>query len=218
MSNAPNIHVLVAHADCIMGEALSLLVSAQDDMRMIGLLSDIADVYVSVKDLEPDVLLVGADEWLTELPVVLGEVGEVSPSTRMIVFGKVRPNQPLHGLVTLPASAFLFNTEDLAEVMFAVRAVAANPSRQLILAPKRVTAGFLSGDEIPLTAQEKKILVLAARGLGNKQIASRMHLAEGTVKRHLHSVYHKLGATSRSDAVRSALSHGWINVHDITRD
>jgi DNA-binding NarL/FixJ family response regulator len=218
MTAAPDVHVVVAHADRIVGEALSVLVSAHDDMRMIRLLTDIAEIHVSVKDLEPDVLLIGADEWFTELPGLLDEVGEVSPSTRTIVFGKVRPNQALHGLVTLPASAFLINTLDWAEVMFAVRTVAANPSRQLILAPARITASFFASDRIPLTTQEKKILLLAARGLGNKQIATRMHLAEGTVKRHLHSVYHKLGATSRSDAVRSALSHGWIDVHDITRD
>jgi DNA-binding NarL/FixJ family response regulator len=218
VSAVRDISVVVAHADCIVGEALALLVSAQDDMRMVGLCGDAGEISASVREWEPDVLLVGSDEWSGVLPAVLTEVGAESPATRAIVFGKVGPHQSLRCLARSRVAACLFNTEDWAEVLFAVRTVAANPNRQLILAPSLIANGFFGGDEIPLTAQEKNILVLAARGLGNKQIASRMHLAEGTVKRHLHSVYHKLEATSRSDAVRSALGHGWIDVHDITRD
>jgi hypothetical protein len=82
------------------------------------------------------------------------------------VFGKVGPNQSLRGLAASGVAACLFNTEDWAEVLFAVRTVVANPNRQLILAPSFVANGLFSGDDIPLTAQEKKILVLAARGLG----------------------------------------------------
>jgi DNA-binding NarL/FixJ family response regulator len=218
MSGAPEIHVAVAHADGIVGEALSLLVAAQDDMRLAAQLSELAEICVTIKEREPDVLIVGADEWSAELPKVLAQVAEVSPATRTILIGKVSPSRPLPDLAVLRVSAFLLNTDDWAEVVFAVRTVGANPNRHLILAPSYVTAALFTGEEIPLTAQQKKILVLAARGLGNKQIASRMHLAEGTVKRHLHSVYHKLGATSRSAAVRSALGNGWIHLHDITRD
>jgi DNA-binding NarL/FixJ family response regulator len=218
MSAAPEIQVAVAHADGIVGEALSLLVAAQDDMRLAVQLNEITEICVAVKEREPDVLIVGSDEWSGELPRVLARVGEVSPATRTILIGKVNPARPLPGLAALRASAFLLNTDDWAEVVFAVRMIGANPDRHLILAPAYVTAALFGGEEIPLTAQQKKILVLAARGLGNKQIASRMHLAEGTVKRHLHSVYHKLGATSRSAAVRFALGNGWIQLHEITCD
>jgi DNA-binding NarL/FixJ family response regulator len=46
--------------------------------------------------------------------------------------------------------------------------------------------------------------------MSNAQIASRLHLTEATVKRHLHSIFTKLGAVSRIDAVSKAISASLI--------
>ena len=67
-----------------------------------------------------------------------------------------------------------------------------------------------------LSERESEIVVLAARGHSNHQIATELNLAEGTVKRHLANVYAKIGVRSRSEAVRTALVEQWIGVHDIT--
>jgi DNA-binding NarL/FixJ family response regulator len=69
-----------------------------------------------------------------------------------------------------------------------------------------------------LSARELEILLLAARGLSNRQIATRVHLAEGTVKRHLTNTYHKMGVGSRGEATRMALYEEWITIHDVTDD
>jgi two-component system nitrate/nitrite response regulator NarL len=57
-----------------------------------------------------------------------------------------------------------------------------------------------------LSAMELEILLLAARGLSNYQIASSLSLAEATVKRHLANVYNKIGVSSRGEAARKALT------------
>jgi DNA-binding NarL/FixJ family response regulator len=54
------------------------------------------------------------------------------------------------------------------------------------------------------------LLDLASRALSNRQIATRMCLTEATVKRHLRSVFAKLGAGSRLDAVNRAVATGLI--------
>jgi len=59
-----------------------------------------------------------------------------------------------------------------------------------------------------LTPQELRILRLVGRGLGNKEIAREIHVAETTVRSHLKHVYGKLGLASRSEAIRYALQHG----------
>ena len=69
-----------------------------------------------------------------------------------------------------------------------------------------------------LSARELEILLLASRGLSNRQIATRAHLAEGTVKRRLTNTYHKLGVGSRGQATRKALYEGWITIQDVTDD
>jgi DNA-binding NarL/FixJ family response regulator len=58
-----------------------------------------------------------------------------------------------------------------------------------------------------------EILLLDARGLSNEQIASTLHLAEATVKRHLANAYEKMGVSSRSGPARVALGHLGRLVH-----
>ena len=60
------------------------------------------------------------------------------------------------------------------------------------------------------------MLVLAARGLSNRHIAEELHLSESTVKRHLANVYQKVGVSSRTEAVRTAVMEQWIGLHEIT--
>jgi len=67
-----------------------------------------------------------------------------------------------------------------------------------------------------LSARQLEILLLTARGLSNRQIASRLYLAEGTVKRHLANTYKKMEVGSRSEAMRKALQEDWITIGDIS--
>ena len=62
----------------------------------------------------------------------------------------------------------------------------------------------------PLTDREAEILSLLATGLANKQIAIELGISEHTVKFHVSSIYAKLNATNRTQAVREGLRNGWI--------
>ena len=63
---------------------------------------------------------------------------------------------------------------------------------------------------------KREVLVLAARGLSNEQIAGELHLATTTFRRHLANVYRKIGVRSRTEAVRKALLEQWIVHPEIT--
>jgi DNA-binding NarL/FixJ family response regulator len=67
-----------------------------------------------------------------------------------------------------------------------------------------------------LSERETEIVVLAARGFSNHQIARSLHISEPTVERHLANVYAKIGVGSGSEAVRMALMEQWIGLTDIT--
>ncbi len=62
----------------------------------------------------------------------------------------------------------------------------------------------------PLTERETEVLQLLAQGLSNKQIAVRLYISEHTVKFHVSSVYGKLGATNRAEAVRLGVQRGLV--------
>jgi ATP/maltotriose-dependent transcriptional regulator MalT len=84
--------------------------------------------------------------------------------------------------------------------------------------PREMLEEAEGGAEGVLSARELEILLLAARGLSNRQIATRVHITEGTVKRHLHNCYHKMEVGSRGEAVRAALLHEWITISDISEE
>jgi DNA-binding NarL/FixJ family response regulator len=69
-----------------------------------------------------------------------------------------------------------------------------------------------------LSTREMEVLLLAARGLSNNQIARAVELAEGTIKRHLSNAYEKMAVHSRGEAVRRALSEGWVTIREITEE
>lgn len=56
----------------------------------------------------------------------------------------------------------------------------------------------------PLTPREREVIGLVAEGLTNAQIARRLWISAGTVRRHLENVYEKLGVHTRTAAVRAA--------------
>jgi DNA-binding CsgD family transcriptional regulator len=66
-------------------------------------------------------------------------------------------------------------------------------------------------------AREMEILHLAADGLSNHQVASRLHVAESSIRRHLANTYEKLEVNSRSETIRKALAERWITIQKITK-
>lgn len=64
----------------------------------------------------------------------------------------------------------------------------------------------------PLTPRERTVLALVADGLGNREIGHELEISEHTVKFHLASIFGKLGASSRTEAVRRGLRLGLIEI------
>ena len=64
----------------------------------------------------------------------------------------------------------------------------------------------------PLSAREQEVLAFLALGRSNKEIASQLTISEHTVKFHLASLFQKLNASSRSEAVTNGLRRGWVSL------
>ena len=103
------------------------------------------------------------------------------------------------GLVTLHPSA-----------MESLRAAGAEVRSSLDAPPPLVGSRASAAVSAELTPRETEVLRMLAEGLSNKQIAARLAISEHTVKFHVASVYEKLGATSRTEAVRLGVRRGLI--------
>lgn len=115
------------------------------------------------------------------------------------------------GVVPLDASAL--------QLQASIQAVA----QELVILPKvhmqrlydnRVLTEVRNNEQFDetLTAREHEVLDLVGQGLSNKLIARQLQISEHTVKFHVSSISSKLGASSRTDAVRRGLRHGLITL------
>lgn len=126
----------------------------------------------------------------------------------------------VQGLTELPVQAWGLLPEDATpeELTMAVQAL----HQGLTIAPAEMLAEFYTPsllDGIPqatsqaeevLTDREIEVLQLLAQGLANKQIAQVLNISTHTVKFHVSSIYNKLGATNRTEAVRNGVQRGLI--------
>ena len=79
-------------------------------------------------------------------------------------------------------------------------------------AAKRPDAAIAELNAETLTAREQEVLSHAADGLGNRAIGERLGISEHTVKFHLASIYGKLAASNRTEAVQAALRRGLLEI------
>lgn len=157
---------------------------------------------------KPDVLVVDLEMWGAWLAEEMAKLRELSPKTQVVGVTRIDSPKQAHELLAAGASAYLGRSASLEDLLLAVRG-ASDPQR------KGTTMTVVSREAVELSDRELQILSGAAHGLSNSEIASRLHVSEATVKRHLANVYKKMGVHSRGEATRKALQEGWITAWDI---
>jgi DNA-binding NarL/FixJ family response regulator len=70
----------------------------------------------------------------------------------------------------------------------------------------------------PISAREREVLLLAAKGLSGKEIASKLFISERTVQTHLASIYDKLGARNKTESMLLALKYGVVMLEELLDD
>jgi DNA-binding NarL/FixJ family response regulator len=161
----------------------------------------------------PDVVLVDLDI-PGEDPAVT--IRRLQRSCGSFMIGLSAYDNPLvvQEVLGLGLSGYLLKTITIEELASTIRGVcrraAADDGRVTVSVSRTSLAQAGDGSADPLSDREKEILLRVAEGLSNAQIGSLLHITEGTVKRHLRTVFIKLGAVSRIDAVNKAVAKNVI--------
>ncbi len=135
---------------------------------------------------------------------------DISPAPKVVIVTMFEEPRYMRDLMELGASAYLLKSITVEHLTEAVRAAVLDPEGQNVVVgmPRAMAELARDGTGGVLSVREMEILVLVARGLSNRQIASLLTVSEGTVKRHLANAYPKMGVTSSRGAVRKALFEG----------
>jgi two-component system, NarL family, response regulator LiaR len=213
------IRVLVADDHPVVREGLVAMLRTQPDFEIVGEAATGREVLDLVARRDPDVLLLDLEMPDVDGVSVLRQLRESSSRTRAIVFTVFDTDDRIIAAVEAGAAGYLLKGVPRSEIFAAVRAVHAGGSLlEPVVASKVLRhvrdVGSRAGDAErsgpALTARERSVLELIARGRSNKQIAAALAITERTVKFHVSSIFAKLGAGNRADAVSRAVQAGLI--------
>ncbi|HLL57839.1 MAG TPA: response regulator transcription factor [Rubrobacteraceae bacterium] len=166
-----------------------------------------AGSFAGPETLAADIVVVAGDEALEEADAGNG-------AQAILLLSHDDRSVPI--LRSLAASGWGIVTPDASaeELSAAVASVA----RGLVLFTRTMAERLLGGNmaleelDEPLTAREREVLDLLGRGLSNKMIGRELSISEHTVKFHVSSVYAKLGASNRTEALSLGARHGLISL------
>jgi DNA-binding NarL/FixJ family response regulator len=213
------IRVLLADDQELVRVGLRTLLNSEDDLTVVGDAADGLRAVELARQLRPDVVLMDV-----RMPGVDGieaarRIG-ADPSiagTRIIVLTTFEIDEYVFEALRIGASGFLIKDTKPAELVRAVRLVAAGDA---LLSPS-VTRRVL--DELAsrpgrqarphpqlelLTDREREVVVLAAEGLSNEEIAGRLTISPATARTHVSRAILKLGARDRAQLVAFAYRSG----------
>jgi len=206
------IRILVVDDHPIVRDGLVTVLQDQADLQVVGSVGTAEVAVALAARLHPDIVLLDLElpgmDGVAAMPRLL----EAAPTARVIVFTAYDTDEQVFGAIQAGARGYLLKGADVAEIVRAIHNVHDGGSH---LAP-RVAARVLGAVGAPrrsptrLSAREREVLQLLAQGLATKQIARSLGVTERTVKFHVASIFAKLGATNRAQAVALAAQHNLL--------
>jgi DNA-binding NarL/FixJ family response regulator len=214
---ATRVHLADDHT--MFREGLEAILAAREGIEVVGSTSTGDEAAEQVARTRPDVIVTQLDMQPKTAEEIIEGLRSASPDSRIVILTLWDNLRYLQALSQMAIDAMMHKSSSAEELIATVGAVSRDPGggNAVISIPRDLLQRL--GDEPMggLSERETEVVVLAARGLSNRQISRELHVAEATVKRHLANIYQKVGVRSRNEAVRKALMEQWIGIHEITR-
>lgn len=208
------IRVLIADDHAVVRQGLRMFLELQEDIEVVGEAADGEQALAAVAALLPDVVLMDLVMPRLDGVAAIERLRALAPATRAIVLTSFLDEDKVLPAVRAGAAGYLLKDVDPAELVRAIRMVDGGEALLHPAVAARVLRE-LAGDEDArakrheqLTAREREVLALLARGRANKAIAFELGVAEKTVKTHVGNILGKLGLSDRTQAALYAVRAG----------
>jgi len=218
-----NIRVLLADDHPAFLEGLKRYLGDQDGLEVVGEARDGEEAVSLARDLQPDVAIMDIS-----MPVVNGieaasQIKEAFPDIAVLILSAYYDEPYVISAMQAGATGYLVKTVDIGEIAAAVRALYAGETvldakateaviKRLSASPSEVSIGEASQE---LHQREMEVLLLAAKGMSNKEIAQELSISIHTVQTHLSNIFTKLGVSSRTEAALFSLRKGWLTLDEL---
>jgi DNA-binding NarL/FixJ family response regulator len=221
---AAPVRTLLVEDHDIVREGTRRLLERAEGVDIVGEAGDGESAVRLAHDLLPDIVIMDV-----RMPMLNGleatrRIKAQHPEIKVLVLSAYEDDEFVFPLLEAGADGYLLKTTNGSEL---VRAIHAIVEGQSVLDPHITgkVVSHLTGRRAPLggttpgqgyvealTEREIQVLQAVADGLSNKEIAEALTLSTYTVQVHLRNIFGKLGVSSRTGAVTSALRQGWVRL------
>jgi len=228
VSTEARIRIVIAEDQALVRRGTALLLSLEPDMEVVGLASDGVEAVALAQSLHPDIILMDLHMPRKGGVAATREISQLIPGTQVLVLTTLNDDETVFEAVRAGAHGYLLKDATEEELLETIRALRRGESRLTPQIARKVMDQFrrlalssnysnlaqgVSTDALrndpasrspapvieTLTEKEEKILNLITEGRSNRQIASALYLAEGTVKNYVSRIMEKLHASTRTE-------------------
>jgi two-component system response regulator DevR len=209
------IRVLIVDDHELVRVGLRTLLTTDPQIEVLGEAATGAQAIAMAREQQPDVVLLDAHLPDFSGPDVCRRLRAAVPAAVVAMLTTFTDDELVRDSVRAGAQGYLLKDIAQLDLSRSIQALARGEAvidshvAPLVLAAARQNDGGTAG-EPPLSARQREVLQLVAQGLSNREIASRMHLSEPTIKGYVEEILLHLGARNRVHAAILATKHGWI--------
>ena len=210
------VKILLADDHPLTRSGIAEFVKREGTFSLVAEAEDGVKAWDLIRELKPDVALLDIRMPGLDGVTVAQKVKAENLNTAIIMLTSYDAQQYVIASLRAGARGFVLKTVSPKELTTAISTVAKGG---LYLDPE-VASVMGNQDFIPeqLSAREREVLLLAAKGLSSKEVARRLFISERTVQTHLASIYDKLGSRNKTEALLLALKYGVVTLEELLED
>ncbi|WP_214626327.1 response regulator [Paenibacillus agaridevorans] len=208
------IRIVIADDQMLIREGLGTIIGLEEDMEVLGLAMNGSEAYELTASLAPDIVLMDVQMPGIDGITALKRIKSEYPATRVLILTTYLEEKYIVDGLAGGAIGYLLKDMDTNRMIEAIRDAAAGrfilpsevaaklASRIAELSKESVAASQHSTLRRPeLTEREQMVAALIVKGCSNREIAAQLHIAEGTVRNYISTLYSKLEVSDRVQAI-----------------
>ena len=217
MNKKKIVKVLIADDQTLFREGIKDVLTGEKWIEVVGEAADGLEVVALAKKLKPDVVLMDIKLPKQDGITATRQIRQAAPEVNVLMLSSFEDEAHVLDAIQAGANGYLSKMLPAAELVNSIKTF----TTEGLMIPQQLMGKLLHGlrrmgdggmpSQATLTKTEIKVMDLLGKGMSNKELAKELGCSVKTIKNHLNSAFHKLGVSSRTEAVVKAIEKGLIS-------